>query len=275
MGAQRKGRHGDGVRRLDGRKAQLLRHEARRAQRRRRSPLHHRLYGRECGHGHLRCGRRGHAFLAERAGFPPLCGSRQAPHAGTLGQQRSPRLCQGRLRNFRTVRYARHHQDVHARRALAERRRNGRARRAAHKAIRKEYPKERHDARQCEEAALRRRKAHEGAKRVCGDHPPQPHRMGRQGARHHHLLHVLSVHEGSLRRQRQRLKARHGASPARKAHQGVRFPSEVARRHRRARSRHRKLLQAARAHGHRQRYPPLGGRIFAEPHRRRLRPPRS
>ena len=44
-----------------------------------------------------RGGRSGHAFLAERAGFPPLCGSRQAPHAGTLGQQRSPRLCQGRL----------------------------------------------------------------------------------------------------------------------------------------------------------------------------------
>ena len=100
---------------------QLLRHEACRPERRSRSPVHAVLHRRARRHGHRRGGRRGHALVSERAGFPSLCHRRKAADARAVRRRGVAGVRQAGLRALREVRYAGPAQDVHARRARAER----------------------------------------------------------------------------------------------------------------------------------------------------------
>ena len=97
VGPQREGGHGSGLRRLPGGKAELLRHEARGAQRGGGPPVYHRLHRRQRRDDHRRGRRRGDALVPERAGLPPLRHGRQAPHAGAQRLRRGPGVHQAGL----------------------------------------------------------------------------------------------------------------------------------------------------------------------------------
>ena len=113
------------------RRALLVHLQASRPQRGQRCAHELELRGREGRHGAVRCRRSGSHLIADRAGYAPLRGFREAARAGPVHAGRRLRHDAGRVRPVRALPHARHRASHHAHQPCLDVLRRGRCHRGA------------------------------------------------------------------------------------------------------------------------------------------------